>query len=134
MCAGTEPPAWDFESELIAPELDRLMPWLEKAGERLPLFGRAGLKKVISGAITHTPDCNFLSGRRTVRPELLDALARRSASAKAAGPENIWRNGWSTARLKSICASSIRGGSAIGRARTIPRRCAIEDYHHMYYC
>ncbi len=53
---------WDFENELVAPEVDRLMPWLEKATERFPLFGKAGLKNVISGAITHTPDGNFLLG------------------------------------------------------------------------
>ena len=42
MSASTaSPPAWDFESELVPPELDRLMPWLEKAGERLPLFNQA---------------------------------------------------------------------------------------------
>ena len=43
-CWDGEPPAWDFESELVAPELDRLMPWLEKAAERLPLFGRSGMQ------------------------------------------------------------------------------------------
>ena len=62
VCFGGGPPAWDFESELVPPELERLMPWLEKAGERLPLFNRAGIKSVVSGAITHTPDSNFLLG------------------------------------------------------------------------
>jgi dimethylglycine dehydrogenase len=62
VCWDGRPPAWDFESELVAPELDRLMPWLEKATERLPLFGQAGIKSVVSGAITHTPDANFLLG------------------------------------------------------------------------
>ena len=32
------------------------------AGERFPLFNKAGLKSVISGAITHTPDGACLSG------------------------------------------------------------------------
>jgi len=52
VCWSGEPPRWDFESELVPPELDRLTPWLEKAAERLPLFGWAGLKSVVSGAIT----------------------------------------------------------------------------------
>ena len=30
------PPAWDFESELVAPELDRILPHQERA-ERFPL-------------------------------------------------------------------------------------------------
>jgi dimethylglycine dehydrogenase len=42
--------------------LDRLMPWLEKAAERMPLFNTVGLKSVVSGAITHTPDGTYLSG------------------------------------------------------------------------
>src|SRR6516165_8549587 len=29
LCWGGEPPSWDFESELVAPELDRLSPFLE---------------------------------------------------------------------------------------------------------
>ena len=45
VCWNGEAPGWDFESELIAPELDRLTPWLEKATERLPLFGAPWLLK-----------------------------------------------------------------------------------------
>ncbi len=45
VCWDGMPPAWDFESELITPELDRLMPWLEKATERMPLF-RSGRHQV----------------------------------------------------------------------------------------
>ena len=54
VCWDGQPPRWDYESELEAPELDRIMPWLEKATERLPLFGQTGVKSIISGAITHT--------------------------------------------------------------------------------
>ena len=73
-CWDGKPPAWDFESELIAPELDRLTPWLERATERLPLFGSAGVKSIVSGAITHTPDGVYLSGPAPGAEELLDAL------------------------------------------------------------
>ena len=59
------PPAWDFESELVAPELDRIMPHLERAGERFPLFAQSGIKQVVSGAIPHTPDGAPLSGPAT---------------------------------------------------------------------
>jgi dimethylglycine dehydrogenase len=54
--------SWDFESELLPPELERLEPWLMKAIERLPLFGEYGIRRTVAGAITHTPDGNFLSG------------------------------------------------------------------------
>jgi dimethylglycine dehydrogenase len=64
VCWDGKPPAWDFESELVAPELDRLMPWLERAAERMPLFNTVGLKSIVSGTITHTPDGTYLRQRR----------------------------------------------------------------------
>ena len=122
VCFGGGPPAWDFESELIAPELDRLMPWLERAGERLPLFAEAGLKSVVSGAITHTPDGNYPARSGAWCARLLDGIAaHRSASARAPAPANISRSGWCTARPKSTCANSIRAASASGQAATMRR-------------
>ena len=53
---------WSFDQELFEPEVDRLMPWLERCTERLPLFGEAGIKRVVSGPITHLPDGGFLLG------------------------------------------------------------------------
>ena len=74
VCWDGNQPRWDYESELEQNELDRIMPWLEKATERLPLFGQSGVKSVISGAITHTPDGVYLSGPAHGPEELLDAL------------------------------------------------------------
>jgi len=54
--------SWDFESELLPDELERLEPWLLKACERFPLFGEYGIRRTVAGAITHTPDGNFLAG------------------------------------------------------------------------
>ena len=31
-------------------------PWLERAIERMPIFGDAGIRRMINGAIPHTPD------------------------------------------------------------------------------
>jgi dimethylglycine dehydrogenase len=36
--------------------LDRIAPWLERAIERMPIFGEVGIRRVINGAIPHTPD------------------------------------------------------------------------------
>jgi dimethylglycine dehydrogenase len=49
-------PAWESSNELFADDLDRIAPWLERAIERMPVFGDAGIRKVINGAIPHTPD------------------------------------------------------------------------------
>jgi len=53
---------WSFDRELFAPELDRLMPFLERCFELTPKFEEVGVKSVVNGPITHTPDDNILAG------------------------------------------------------------------------
>jgi len=53
---------WGFDMELLPPDIDRLTPWLERAMERIPAFAEAGIKRVVNGPITHTPDGTFLLG------------------------------------------------------------------------
>ena len=53
---------WGFDMELLPPDIDRLTPHLELAMERIPAFETAGIKQVVNGPITHTPDGNFLAG------------------------------------------------------------------------
>jgi dimethylglycine dehydrogenase len=134
VCWDGRPPEWSFESELIAPELDRLMPWLERASERLPLFGQAGLKTVVSGAITHSPDGVYLSG-------------------PAPGARNYWMHCGASIGIaqgggagKYLAQWMVHGQSEINMREFDPRRfgnwatkeyttaVSIEDYHHMYYC
>jgi dimethylglycine dehydrogenase len=134
VCWDGNPPAWDFESELIAPELDRLTPWLERATERLPLFAQAGLKSVISGAITHTPDGVYLSG-------------------PAPGPRNYWMHCGASIGIcqgagagKYLAQWMVHGQAEINMREFDPRRfghwaskdytaqVSVADYHHMYYC
>jgi dimethylglycine dehydrogenase len=134
VCWNGNPPAWDFESELVEPELDRLLPWLERATERLPLFGNAGLKSVISGAITHTPDGTYLSG-------------------PAPGPRNYWMHCGASIGIcqgggagKYLAQWMVHGQAEINMREFDPRRfgnwatkdytteVSIADYHHMYYC
>jgi dimethylglycine dehydrogenase len=134
LCWGGEPPRWDFESELVPPELDRLTPWLEKAAERLPLFGRAGLRAIVSGAITHTPDGVYLSG-------------------PAPGPKNYWMHCGASIGIcqgagagKYLAQLMVHGRADINMREFDPRRfgnwatkdyteqVSVADYHHMYYC
>lgn len=49
-------PEWDAANELFPDDLDRIAPWLERAIERMPIFGEVGIRRVINGAIPHTPD------------------------------------------------------------------------------
>ena len=53
---------WDLTFHLTPPDIDRLLPWLELAAERIPAFAGAGIKKIVSGPITHTPDAGYLMG------------------------------------------------------------------------
>jgi dimethylglycine dehydrogenase len=49
-------PSADSEYELFQEDLDRLMPHVETAIERVPAFGEVGIKKIYNGAIAYTPD------------------------------------------------------------------------------
>jgi dimethylglycine dehydrogenase len=134
VCWDGKPPRWDYESELEAPELDRIMPWLEKATERLPLFGKTGVKSIISGAITHTPDGVYLSG-------------------PAHGPKNYWMHCGASIGIcqgagagKYLAQWMVHGQAEINMREFDPRRfgnwatkdytaeVSVADYHHMYYC
>ena len=53
---------WSFDAALLPPDVERLIPWLELAAKRIPAFADAGIKRVVSGPITHTPDGSFLVG------------------------------------------------------------------------
>ncbi|HSS66595.1 MAG TPA: FAD-dependent oxidoreductase [Gammaproteobacteria bacterium] len=53
---------WGFDMELLPPDIDRLETSLERTVDRIPVFEKAGIKRIVSGPITHTPDGNFLLG------------------------------------------------------------------------
>ena len=58
--AGTP---WDYgESELLPPHLDRLTDSLEKGFRRFPSLCGAGIRKVVNGPFTFSPDGNPLVG------------------------------------------------------------------------
>jgi len=124
--------SWDFESELLPPELERLEPWLLKACERMPLFGEAGIRRTVAGAITHTPDGTFLLG-------------------PAPGVQNYWMCCGAAIGIcqgagagKYLAQWMVHGTAEINMAEFDPRRfgdwsmgayCdakAIDEYQHMY--
>ena len=53
---------WNLHFHLTSPDLEQLAPWLEISAERFPIFAEAGIKQVVSGPITHTPDGGYLMG------------------------------------------------------------------------
>ncbi|MCB1882939.1 MAG: GcvT family protein [Geminicoccaceae bacterium] len=52
----------EFGAELVPPDLDRVEPIVEAAMARIPALGSGGLKTVVNGPITFTPDANPLIG------------------------------------------------------------------------
>lgn len=54
---------WDYgESQLLAPRMDHIADTLEKGFKRFPSMQTAGLKSIINGPFTFTPDGNPLVG------------------------------------------------------------------------
>ena len=53
---------WDFGQDLLPNDLERIAPSLEVAFEHFPALGTAGIRKVINGPFTFSPDGNPLVG------------------------------------------------------------------------
>jgi dimethylglycine dehydrogenase len=53
---------WEAENELFEADYDRVMPWLEEAMVRMPIFADLGITRDVHGAISHPPDGNPLIG------------------------------------------------------------------------
>jgi dimethylglycine dehydrogenase len=52
----------DFAAELLPPDLDRIAPSLEIAYQHFPALARVGIKRVVNGPFTFSPDGNPLVG------------------------------------------------------------------------
>ena len=53
---------WDFGSQLLTPDLQRITPELQVAFQHYPAMGTVGIKKVVNGPFTFSPDGNPLVG------------------------------------------------------------------------
>jgi dimethylglycine dehydrogenase len=125
---------WDKHFYLTPPDLDQLMPWLIEAGNRVPAFQEAGIKTVISGPITHTPDSGFLMG-------------------PAPGHNNYWHCSGASIGVtqgpgagKHLAQWIVHGQTEVNVAEMDPRRFgdhagpkgryaidkAIDEFHEMY--
>ncbi|MSP49490.1 MAG: FAD-dependent oxidoreductase [Alphaproteobacteria bacterium] len=54
--------SWDFGPELLQGDLDRIAESLDIGFKHFPAIGRAGIKRVVNGPFTFTPDGNPLVG------------------------------------------------------------------------
>ena len=125
-------PEWDSQNELFDADFDNLTPYIERVMERMPAWANLGIKRVVCGAIPHTPDANPLLG-------------------PAAGLHNYWHcNGASIGIAagagagKYLAQWMVHGDSEINMAGVDPRRFgqyapgdytkakSHQDYEHMY--
>ncbi len=125
-------PEWESENELFDPEMDNIMPFIERVMERVPMWEQLGIKRIVCGAIPHTPDSNPFIG-------------------PASGLQNFWHcNGASIGIAsgagcgKYLAQWMVYGDAEINMAGIDPRRFSEfapgqytkekshEDYEHMY--
>lgn len=127
-------PEWDSENELFDGDFDKSMTHLERALERVPIWAESGMRRVVHGAIPHTPDANPMLG-------------------PAPGVQNYWMCNGSAIGIaqgggsgKYLAQWMVHGQSEINMAELDPRRFGdwfdedyirvkgSEDYNRMYAC
>ena len=110
---------WESESELFAPRLDAIAPWLENCFQRCPSLAERGIKRIVNGGITYTPDGAMLLG-------------------PAPGLENYWLAcgstvgiAWGPGAGRALAQWMIEGSAEISTRAFDPRRFGIwadKDY------
>ena len=126
-------PDWNADSELFEPNLDPILGNLERCFERMPIFKEAGIKRIVHGGISHTPDSSPLVG-------------------PAGGLRNFWMCCGSSIGIaqgagcgKYLAQQMVHGDADINMAAYDPRRFdeswagpdyvrakSFEDYARMY--
>ena len=101
---------WEAENELFEADYDRIMPWLENAMGRMPIFAELGIKREVHGAISHPPDGNPLIG-------------------PAPGVNNYWcccgtqiGIGWGPGLTRELARWMVHGSADISMRDYDPRR------------
>jgi dimethylglycine dehydrogenase len=101
---------WEAENELFDADYDRIMPWLEAALDRMPIFAELGISRDVHGAISHPPDGNPLIG-------------------PAPGVRNYWcccgtqiGIGWGPGLTRELARWMVHGAADLSMREFDPRR------------
>lgn len=104
---------WDSENELFEPNWDGITPWLENCFKRMPALMNRGIKRVVNGGITYTPDGAMLLG-------------------PAPGLRNFWLAcgatvgiAWGPGAGRALAEWMIEGSAGISTRAFDPRRFGI---------
>lgn len=125
-------PDWGSENELFEGDIDRIAPWLEKALERMPIFANAGIKRIINGAIPHTPDGNPLVGPAPGLRNFWQCCGAAIGIAQGAGTGKYLAQ-WMVhgdAEINIACIDPRRFGSYADQDYT--RAKSFDDYENMF--
>ncbi len=76
---------WDFAQELLQPDLDRISPSLEVGFKHFPCFENAGIRKIVNGPFTFSPDGNPLVGPVRGIPNYWSACAVMAGFSQGGG-------------------------------------------------
>ena len=125
-------PEWESENELFDANFDTLMPYIERVMERVPMWSELGIKRIVCGAIPHTPDANPFLGPAEGVPNFWHCNGASIGIAAGAGSG------------KYLSQWMIYGDAEINMAGVDPRRYSQyapgdytkakshQDYEHMY--
>ncbi len=123
---------WSFDTELLPPDIDRLVPWLELAAKRIPVFENAGIKRVVSGPITHTPDGGFLIGPASGLPNFWMCCGAGIGITQGPGAGKYlaqWMvHGQTEINVREM--ETRRFGKWASGGYSVSK--AVDEYHHMY--
>ena len=123
---------WSFDTELLPPDIDRLVPWLELAAKRIPAFENAGIARVVSGPITHTPDGGFLIGPAPGLPNFWMCCGAGIGITQGPGAGKYlaqWMvHGQTEINVREM--ETRRFGEWAGSGYCVPK--AVDEYHRMY--
>jgi dimethylglycine dehydrogenase len=125
-------PEWDSEHELFSGDLDRIGPFVERVLERMPIWAEAGIKRIVAGAIPHTPDNNPLLGPAPGLRNFWQCCGSAIGIAQGAGCGRYlsqWMvHGASEGNMAGLDPRRF-GGHAPG---AYTKAKGHEDYEHMY--
>ena len=110
---------WDSANELFDPNWEGITPWLENCFERMPSLIERGIKRVVNGGITYTPDGAMMLG-------------------PAPGLKNYWLAcgatvgiAWGPGAGRALAEWMIEGSAKVSTRAFDPRRFGIwadQDY------
>ena len=127
---------WNLDFYLTAPDMDVIADCLEVALERVPAWSEAGIKKVVSGPITHTPDSGYLMGPAPGQPNYWHCNGASIGITQGPGAGKYLAQ-WMVHGQTEINVRGMdprRFGDHTGPKSVFAIDKAIEEYHEMYQC